>query len=156
LPDVVVYPTGGGTGLVGMWKAWNEMQALGWIGASRPRLVSVQAEGCAPIVKAFDAGAKATSPWPDPHTRAYGLRVPSPIAGFLCLRALRETNGTAIAVPEADIGPAARDLASRSGLDIAPEGGAAWAAMRALVASGWIAPGEKVVVFNTGTGLNYR
>jgi threonine synthase len=156
LPDVVVYPTGGGTGLVGMWKAWNEMQALGWIGATRPRLVSVQADGCAPVVAAFDAGAKETAPWPDAHTRAYGLRVPSPIGGFLCLRALRDTLGTAIAVPEADIGPAAHDLASRSGLDIAPEGGAAWAAMRALVATGWIAPGERVVVFNTGTGLKYR
>jgi threonine synthase len=156
LPDVVVYPTGGGTGLVGMWKAWDEMQALGWIGAERPRLVSVQAAGCAPVVAAFDAGAAATAPWPDAHTAAYGLRVPSPIGGFLCLRAIRETKGCAVAVPEAEIAPAAGALAALSGLDICPEGGAAWAATRALEARGWIAPGERVVIFNTGTGLKYR
>lgn len=156
LPDVVVYPTGGGTGLVGMWKAWDEMEALGWIGEGRPRLVSVQPEGCAPVVRAFERGEERTTAWPSPHTAAYGLRVPSPIGGFLCLRALRATRGTGRAVPEAAIGPATRELSARTGLDICPEGGAAWAVAQALSASGWIAPGERVVVFNTGTGLKYR
>jgi threonine synthase len=155
LPDVIVYPTGGGTGLVGMWKAFAEMQELGWT-AKRPRLVSVQAEGCAPVVEAFEAGAQVTKAWPNPHTSAFGLRVPSPIAGFLCLRALRETSGTAVAVPEAEIGRAAADLARRSGIDVCPEGGAAWAALRRLRDSSFIRPGEQVVLFNTGTGLKYR
>jgi threonine synthase len=158
LPDAIVYPTGGGTGLVGMWKAFAEMRALGWLApdAPAPRLVSVQAEGCAPVVRAFAGGAAATAPWPDPRTRAYGLRVPSPLGGFLCLRALRETGGTAVAVPEAEIEPAAAALAARTGLDICPEGGAAWAALAALRARGWLRPGWRVVVFNTGTGLKYR
>jgi threonine synthase len=155
LPDVIVYPTGGGTGLVGMWKAFGEMRELGWT-AKRPRLVSVQAEGCAPVVKAFEAGAEVTEPWADPRTNAFGLRVPSPIAGFLCLRALRETSGTAVAVPEAEIVPAAADLARRSGVDVCPEGGAAWAALRRLRDTAFIAPTDKVVLFNTGTGLKYR
>jgi threonine synthase len=157
LPDVILYPTGGGTGLVGMWKAWNEMEALGWIGpGQRPRLVSVQAAGCAPVVQAFQAGAAATLPWPDPQTAAYGLRVPSPIGGFICLRALAETHGTAVAVDEDAIAPAAHALARRTGLDICPEGGAAAAALRLLEESGWIRPADRVVLFNTGTGLKYR
>jgi threonine synthase len=158
LPDVIVYPTGGGTGLVGMWKALGEMEALGWLaeGSRRPRFVSVQAAGCAPVVKGFDEGAARTEPWPSPSTRAYGLRVPSPIGGFLCLRALRETHGVAVAVPEQEIEPAARALASRSGLDVCPEGGAAWAALAALQQRGWVKAEDRVVVFNTGTGLKYR
>jgi len=156
LPDVIVYPTGGGTGLIGMWKAFDEMQALGWICASRPRLVSVQAEGCAPVVKAFREGAEVTVPWPDASTRAYGLRVPAPLGGFLCLRALRETKGTAVAIPEERIATATRELAARTGIDICPEGGAAWAAAVDLRRTGWIAPTERVVIFNTGTGLKYR
>jgi threonine synthase len=158
LPDVVVYPTGGGTGLVGMWKAIGELRALGWLRADAPppRFVAVQAAGCAPVVKGFADGASATAPWPDPRTRAYGLRVPSPIGGFVCLRALRETRGTAVAVPEAAIGPAAATLAAASGIDVCPEGGAAWAALGELQRSGWVRPGERVVVFNTGTGLKYR
>ncbi len=156
LPDVVVYPTGGGTGLVGMWKAWNEMERMGWIGPERPRLVSVQPEGCAPVVKAFREGADRTEPWTDPVTTAYGLRVPSPIGGFVCLRALRETNGTAGAVPEDEIHATTSRLAAATGLDICPEGGAVWAAFRRLRESGWIEDGERVVVFNTGTGLKYR
>src|SRR6266851_590497 len=155
LPDVIVYPTGGGTGLVGMWKAFAEMRELGWT-KKVPRLVSVQAEGCAPVVAAFRAGDSATRPWPDPRTSAYGLRVPSPIGGFLCLRALRETSGTAVAVSEAAIAPAAAELSRRSGLDICPEGGAAWAALRQLRQDGFVKPGETVVLFNTGTGLKYR
>jgi threonine synthase len=158
LPDVIVYPTGGGTGLVGMWKAFDEMRRLGWLAptAKPPRLVSVQVATCAPVVKAFAEGAARTEPWPNPSTRAWGLRVPSPIGGFLCLRALRETGGTAIAVGEAELEAATRALASRTGLDVCPEGGAAWAAMNALIDRGAIAEGERVVVFNTGTGLKYR
>ena len=152
LPDAIVYPTGGGTGLVGMWKAFDEMEALGWIGKQRPRLVSVQAEGCAPVVKGFVENAQKTEPWPNPVTEAYGLRVPSPIGGFICLRALRETNGAAIAIAEKDIVPAAQELSRKTGLDVCPEGGAAWAATRALRNE----LGERVVVFNTGTGLKYR
>jgi threonine synthase len=132
------------------------MQAMGWIDARRPRLVSVQAEGCAPVVKGFLEHAQKTEPWPSPRTEAYGLRVPSPIGGFICLTALRETHGTAVAVPEAEIAPAARELSRRTGIDVCPEGGAAWAATKRLTASGWLKPGERVVVFNTGTGLKYR
>jgi threonine synthase len=156
-PDVVLYPTGGGTGLVGMWKAFGEMEALGWIPRGRrPRFVSVQAAGCAPVVKAFDEGAERTEPWPDPHTRAYGLRVPSPLGGFLCVRALRETHGTAIAIEEQELHAATRDLASRSGVDVCPEGGAAWAALQRLRASGFVRDVDRVVVFNTGAGVKYR
>jgi threonine synthase len=156
LPDVIVYPTGGGTGLVGMWKAFDEMEALGWIGSRRPRLVSVQPEGCAPVVKAFRDGAETTAPWVDASTKAYGLRVPSPLGGFLCLRALRRTGGTSIAVSEARIAEATRELAVRTGIDVCPEGGAAWAAALELRRSGWIASHERAVIFNTGTGLKYR
>lgn len=158
LPDVVVYPTGGGTGLIGMWKAWEELRRLGWIGADTraPRMVAVQVAGCAPVVAAYDAGTDTTTPFPDPRTRAWGLRVPAPLGGFLCLRAVRETGGTAIAVSEAAMAEATTALARRSGLDICPEGGAAWAATEALLASGWIEPEARVVVFNTGTGLKYR
>jgi threonine synthase len=158
LPDVVVYPTGGGTGLVGMWKAFGELRRLGWLaaGAPLPRLVSVQMEGCAPVASAFHAGAPRTAPWPSPSTRAYGLRVPGPIGGFLCLRALRETGGTAVVVSEAEMEAGTRALAARTGLDVCPEGGAAWAALAKLRAEGAVRAGERVVVFNTGTGLKYR
>jgi threonine synthase len=156
LPDVILYPTGGGTGLVGMWRAFSEMADLGWPIGRRPRLVSVQAEGCAPVVRAFETGADVTSAYPNPATAAYGLRVPAPIGGFLCLRALRETAGTAVAVTERAIADATRALAIRTGLDICPEGGAAYAAMDQLRARGWLKPAERVVLFNTGTGLKYR
>jgi threonine synthase len=157
VPDVVLYPTGGGTGLIGMWKAFDEMAALGWIAHERrPRFVSVQAAGCAPVVKAFDAGSERTEPWVNAQTRAYGLRVPAPLGGFLCLRALRATLGTAIAIEEDDLRRATRDLAARSGIDVCPEGGAAWAALLALRQRGFIRPEHTVVVFNTGTGLKYR
>jgi threonine synthase len=157
IPDVVLYPTGGGTGLIGMWKAFDEMAALGWIdGAKRPRLVSVQAAGCAPVVKAFGAGSERTEPWLNPSTNAYGLRVPSPLGGFLCLRALRATHGTAIAIAEDDMQAATHALAASSGIDVCPEGGAAWAAFLNLRDSGFIRPTDQVVVFNTGTGLKYR
>jgi threonine synthase len=157
IPDVIVYPTGGGTGLIGMWKAFDEMERLGWIAAGRrPRFVSVQAAGCAPVAKAFLEGAERTEPWPDPHTRAYGLRVPSPIGGFICVRVLRETNGTAIAITDEDADAGARSLASRIGIDVCPEGGATWAAVAKLRERGFIRADDTVIVFNTGTGLKYR
>jgi threonine synthase len=157
VPDVVLYPTGGGTGLVGMWKAFGEMQTLGWIPAGKmPRFVSVQAAGCAPVAKAFHEKSDKTEPWPDPHTRAYGLRVPSPLGGFLCVRALRASRGTAIAIADEAMADATRELASRSGIDVCPEGGAAWAAFARLRDDGFIGRDDTVVVFNTGTGLKYR
>jgi threonine synthase len=157
VPDVIVYPTGGGTGLIGMWKAFDEMDALGWIPRGRrPRFVSVQAAGCAPVVKAFESGAARTEPWANATTRAYGLRVPAPLGGYLCVRAIRDTGGTAIAIGEAEMAVATRELAARTGLDICPEGGAAWAAVAQLGSSGWIRDFESVVIFNTGTGLKYR
>ena len=157
VPDVILYPTGGGTGLVGMWKAFGEMEALGWIPrGKRPRFVSVQAAGCAPVAKAFHEGSERTEPWPNPHTHAYGLRVPSPIGGFICLQALRDTHGTAITITDEDADAATVELASRSGIDVCPEGGAAWSALRQLRDSGFIKPEDSVVVFNTGTGLKYR
>jgi threonine synthase len=157
VPDVILYPTGGGTGLVGMWKAFGEMEKLGWIPAGRrPRFVSVQTTGCAPVVKAFNEGAERTEPWPDAHTHAYGLRVPSPLGGFICLEVLRESRGTAVAVTDEAADAGTRELASKTGIDVCPEGGAAWAALSQLRAQGFLRPDDKVVVFNTGTGLKYR
>jgi threonine synthase len=157
VPDVVLYPTGGGTGLIGMWKAFGEIERLGWIAPGRrPRFVSVQAAGCAPVAKAFREGSERTEPWPNPHTRAYGLRVPAPLGGFVCLRALRDTNGTAVTITDEETERATGELASRTGIDVCPEGGAAWAALSRLRADGFIQPDHKVVVFNTGTGLKYR
>jgi threonine synthase len=157
VPDVIVYPTGGGTGLIGMWKAFGEMEVLGWIERGRrPRFVSVQAEGCAPVVEAFEAGVARTEPWSNATTRAYGLRVPAPLGGYLCLRAIRDTGGTAVAIGEAEMETATRELAAESGIDICPEGGAAWAAVARLRSTGWIRGTDSIVVFNTGTGLKYR
>ncbi|HEY0189652.1 MAG TPA: threonine synthase [Kofleriaceae bacterium] len=156
LPDVIIYPTGGGTGLVGMWKAFGELRALGWPMTRTPRLVSVQMAGCAPVAKGYVEGAAATVPWPDAQTRVWGLRVPSPIGGFLCLRAVRETGGTALTVGEDEARSATSRLAARTGLDICPEGGAAYAAYEQLRARGAIAEHETTVLFNTGTGLKYR
>src|SRR6185312_6865496 len=130
VPDVVLYPTGGGTGLVGMWKAFEEMQRLGWVARGRqPRFVSVQSAGCAPVAKAFFDNKERTEPWPDAKTNAYGLRVPSPIGGFICLRALRETHGTAVTITDEEAHRGAADLAARSGIDVCTEGGAAWASL---------------------------
>jgi threonine synthase len=156
LPDVVIYPTGGGTGLVGMWKAWAEMEEMGWIDETRPRLVSVQSSGCAPIVEAHLRGSSTITPWPNPVTQAYGLRVPAPIGGFLCLRAIRETGGTGVAVDDRVLLDTAEEMATATGVDMCPEGGAAWAAYRELRATGWIEPGEKAVVWNTGSGASYQ
>jgi len=155
LPDVVLYPTGGGTGLIGMWKAFEEMEAIGWIGARRPRMVSVQASGCAPIVRAFHAGQKAAEPWPDAHTVASGLRVPRAIGDFLILDALRKSGGTAVAVEDRDLMEAVRLAGRLEGLFLCPEGGACVAALEHLVRRGWVKPHERVVIFNTGTGLKY-
>jgi threonine synthase len=157
VPDVVLYPTGGGTGLIGMWKAFSEMERLGLVTQGRrPRFVSVQAAGCAPVAKAFRENADKTEPFPNPQTRAYGLRVPSPLGGFVCLRVLRETNGTAVTLTDEETDRATRDLASRTGIDVCPEGGAAWAALAKLREDGFVRASDTVVVFNTGTGLKYR
>lgn len=155
MPDVVLYPTGGGTGLVGMWKAWDEMEEMGWIDASRPRLFSVQSAGCAPIVAAHSAGRDDIDPWPNPVTTAWGLRVPSPIGGFLCLRAIKETGGGAVAVAEDVIHETTSVMSDRTGIDFCPEGGAAWAAMEELRDGGQIGEEDVVLVWNTGSGKNY-
>ena len=155
LPEVVIYPTGGGTGLVGMWKAWDEMERMGWIGPERPRLFSVQSAGCAPIVEAFEHGRADIEAWANPDTSAWGLRVPSPIGGFLCLRAIRETDGAAIAIPELEIHETARRMSDLSGLDFCPEGGAAWAAMTRLREQATISDDDRVLVWNTGSGASY-
>lgn len=155
-PDVVVYPTGGGTGLIGMWKGFEELEAIGWVPRGRrPRMVSVQAEGCAPIVRAFLAGAETAAPVPDAHTVADGLRVPRAVGDFLMLRAIRESGGTAIAVSDAALVAGMRRLGGVEGIGAAPEGGAALAAVDELVARGQIARDELVVIFNTGGGLKY-
>lgn len=156
LPDVIVYPTGGGTGLIGMWKAFQELVAGGWVSGSLPRMFTVQAEGCAPVVKAFSEGAERCTPWPDPQTVAAGLRVPGPLGDRLMLRALRESGGGAIAVSDDALTSAARELETLEGIDAAPEGGAALAAAVALRAGGIINSPEKVVLFNTGAGWLYR
>jgi threonine synthase len=155
VPDVVVCPVGGGVGLIGIWKVLAELEELGWIGAERPRLVAVQAAGCAPIVTAFEAGAEVTSPWPEARTCAFGLTVPAPLGGFLALRAVRETGGCAIAVSDADL-LAAQALAARAeGTWVCPEGAACLAAVGQLRESGWLAETDEVVVLNTGAGLKY-
>jgi threonine synthase len=156
LPDVIIYPTGGGTGLIGMWKAFAEMEALGWIDDHRPRMVCVQAEGCAPIVKAFHEGADVAEPWPDAATLAGGLRVPVAIGSRLMLRALRESGGTAVALSDNEIREAQAWLSAGEGIFPCLEGAATAGALLPLVEQGWIGPDERVVIFNTGTGLKHR
>ena len=155
LPDVILYPTGGGTGLVGMWKAFAELEELGWIGPQRPRMVTVQAQGCAPMVKAFHEGHAFAEPWPEARTVADGLRVPAAVGDFLILRALRESGGTALAVSDEEMMEAARLLGRTQGLFACPEGAATVAAFKRLREEGWIGDEEAVVLFNTGTGLKY-
>lgn len=155
LPDVIIYPTGGGTGLVGMWKAFAEMEQLGWIGSRRPRMVTVQAEGCAPMVKAFREGREVAEPWENAKTVADGLRVPAAVGDFLILRTLRESGGTAVAVSDREMLQSANRLGRTQGIFASPEGGATLAAFLRLRASGWIADGESVVLFNTGSGHKY-
>ena len=150
LPDVILYPTGGGTGLIGMWKAFDEMQQLGWIGSERPRMFSVQSNGCAPIVRAFEKNLDSAPEWETPVTSAWGLRVPRAIGDRLMLRALRESKGGAVAVEELQIENAAAELRTVEGIDAGPEGGAALLALRQLLTEGTINKGETVVLFNTG------
>jgi threonine synthase len=155
LPDVVLYPTGGGTGLIGMWKAFDEMERLGWIGTKRPRMVTVQAEGCAPIVQAFAAGASVGSEIADPHTVAAGLRVPKAIGDFLMLDILRRSGGTAVSVSDAELLAAVRELGAAEGIFAAPEGAACLPALKHLLERGDLSRDERVVLFNTGSGLKY-
>ncbi|MCC7369929.1 MAG: threonine synthase [Chloroflexi bacterium] len=155
LPDAIVYPTGGGTGIVGMWKAFAEMEELGLIGPKRPKMIVVQAEGCAPIVRAFDRGERHAELWQNAHTAAAGMRVPVAIGDYLILDAVRESGGTALTVSEGEILEAQLDLGRLGGIYAAPEGGATYAALRKLVASGFVKPDELVVLFQTGMGLKY-
>ena len=155
LPDVVLYPTGGGTGLIGMWKAFDEMERMGWIGAKRPRMFTVQADGCAPIVRAFLAGETRAIEFPNAHTGASGLRVPKAIGDFLILDALRRSGGGAIAVSDEAMFASAKEVGSAEGVFAAPEGAACYAALKQLVAEGAILPAESAVIFNTGSGIKY-
>ena len=155
LPEVIVYPTGGGTGLVGMWKAFDEMEAMGWIGSNRPRLVSVQSDGCAPVVEGFRTRSHRTEPWPNAQTTAYGLRVPNPIAGFICLRPRGNQRDGHRRARTQDRGGRGRDVGCH-GCRRLSRGRAAWAAFETLRDRGWIGPEDRTLVFNTGTGLKYR
>lgn len=155
LPDVILYPTGGGVGLIGMCKAFDEMQEMGWIGAERPRMVAVQAEGCAPITRAWEAHRELAEFFANAATIASGLRVPGPLGDLLILKMLRQTRGTAISVSDAEMLEAGRELARLEGIFAAPEGAATAIAARKLAARGWIQPEERVVLFNTGTGYKY-
>jgi threonine synthase len=155
LPDAIIYPTGGGTGLIGMWKAFQELRSLGWVGEKLPRMVSVQSDGCSPIVRAYEAGRSRADYWENARTSAAGLRVPLPFADRLILRALRESNGIAVAVSEEEILASAQQMGRLEGVFAAPEGGATLAAALRLSASGWLDPKDRVVLFNTGSGLKY-
>ena len=155
LPDVILYPTGGGTGLIGMWKAFAELEAIGFIGSKRPRMVAVQAAGCAPIVRAYDAGADHAPRWEDAHTIAAGIRVPQAIGDFLILRAVRESGGFAVAVGDEAITAAIEEVARTEGLLLCPEGAATYAALKQALADGRIGHGEQAVLFNCATGLKY-
>ncbi len=155
LPDVILYPTGGGTGLIGMWKAFDEMQQMGWIDSFRPRMISVQAAGCAPIVTAFHAGARFADEFKNAQTAASGLRVPKAIGDFLIIDALHESNGTAIAVTDAQLIAAVKEIGAAEGLFCAPEGAACLPALREMIAGDLVKEGETVVIFNTGAGVKY-
>lgn len=155
-PRAIIYPTGGGTGLIGMWKAFNELREAGWVTDDLPRMYTVQSTGCAPIVRAFEAGAERAEAWQDPWTSASGLRVPGPLGDRLILQALRESGGSAVAVPDADLEADARLGSATEGIDFSPEGGAAVAAVRLLLQRGQLSPVDRVVVFNTGAGWLYR
>jgi len=156
LPEVIIYPTGGGTGLVGMWKAFDELESLGWLKRiDRPRLVSVQADGCAPIVKAFESGSLTSEYWQEAHTQASGLRVPKSFADRLILKDIRLSNGLAIAVSDEQIAQAQRLFAVTEGMFTCPEGAATLAGLIHLIDKSWILPDERVVLFNTGSGLKY-
>lgn len=156
LPDAILYPTGGGVGLIGMWKAFEEMETLGWIArGKRPKMIAVQAEGCRPIVKAFEDGAERSTFFENAQTVSSGLRVPKPLGDFLILRAVRESGGTAIAISDDEALAAGVELAAKEGMFVAPEGAACVAAVRRLLASGFLDAGERIVIYNTGAGLKY-
>jgi threonine synthase len=155
LPDAIIYPTGGGTGLIGMWKAFDEMEAMGWIGAERPRMYSVQAAGCAPMVRAWEAGVEDAGVWEGAYTYASGLRVPGAVGDFLILRALRASGGAAVAIPDHEMAEWVAHMGADTGVFAAPEGGAVAAAVAKLRGSGHIGAEDEVVLFNTGSGLKY-
>jgi threonine synthase len=155
LPDVVIYPTGGGTGLIGMWKAFDEMEAMGWIDGKRPRMVTVQAAGCAPIVRAFSEGKRTADEFPNAATVASGLRVPRAIGDFLILDALRASGGTALSVTDEELIRATREIGAAEGLFVAPEGAACLPALKKLIEAGEVGAHEQVVLFNTGAGVKY-
>jgi threonine synthase len=155
LPEVIIYPTGGGTGLIGMWKAFDEMEQMGWIGSKRPRMITVQSSTCAPIVRAFDNGERFADEFENASTVASGLRVPKAIGDFLILDAIRASGGTAIAVDDAELVAAVKEIGAATGLFVAPEGAACLPALRKLIDSGEINEGETVVMFNTGSGIKY-
>jgi threonine synthase len=155
LPDAIFYPTGGGVGLIGMWKAFEEMHRLGWIGGRRPKMIAVQAEGCQPVVRAFEENEQRSRFYDNAHTLAAGLRVPKPLGDFLCLQALRESKGTAIAVSDEEMLDAGVQLATDEGIYAAPEGAACVAAAEKLIASGFLQPTDRIVLYNTGSGLKY-
>src|SRR2546421_3164412 len=154
LPDVIIYPTGGGTGLIGMWKAFDEMEQMGWIGSKRPRMVTVQASGCAPIVRAFEDGKRFADEFPNAQTTAAGLRVPRAIGDFLILDALRASGGTAIAVTDEELIDATKEIGAAEGIFCAPEGAACLPALKKLKSGGAVKAGDRVVLFNTGSGVN--
>lgn len=153
LPDAILYPTGGGTGIVGMWKAFSELEELGWIGHKRPKMISVQAEGCAPIVKAFQEGKRFAELWPNAHTIAPGIRVPVAIADYLIIDAMNESGGTGVIVSDNEILDAMKVIARHEGVFAAPEGAASYAGYRKLLERGFLNPDDKVVLFNTGAGM---
>jgi threonine synthase len=155
LPDAIVYPTGGGTGLIGMWKAFDEMEELGWIDSARPRMFAVQASGCAPIPKAFAEGRDVSEKWENAATYASGLRVPKAYGDYLVLHAVRASGGAAIAVTDDEMRRAEEEIGAAEGLFVAPEGAATWAAAKTLAQEGWIDPRSRVLLFNTGTGFKY-
>jgi threonine synthase len=155
LPDAIFYPTGGGVGMIGMWKAFDELEQLGWIGVRRPKMIAVQAAGCQPIVRAFEQGAERSEFWQNASTIAAGLRVPKPLGDVLILNILRESAGSAIAISDEDILDAGRELASLEGIFAAPEGAACVAAARKLIASHFLKPTDRMVLYNTGSGLKY-
>ena len=155
LPDAIFYPAGGGVGLIGMWKAFDEMETMGWIGPKRPKMIAVQAAGCAPMVKAFESGATKSEFWENAQTVAAGLRVPKAIGDFLVLDAVRKSKGTAIAVSDRELVDASLELAAAEGIFAAPEGGACVAALKHLLASGFLKPEERIVIYNTGAGLKH-
>jgi threonine synthase len=154
-PDVILYPTGGGTGLIGMWKAFAELEAIGFVGKQRPRMVAVQAAGCAPMVRAYESGEEHAPRWENAHTIAAGIRVPQAVGDFLILRAVRESGGFAIAVPDEAIAAAIDEVARVEGLLLCPEGAATYAALKQALADGRIRRDEQVVLFNCATGLKY-